>query len=483
MSGFLVLLFLVFFLGASRVEASPTSTIRGAAWWGDEIGFLYFNCADNVSGDQLDITGNLTPPGFKFFAPPCLYNNHGVFIAPNGNLYGEAWNYSKSFVSFAGTSSPPTADPDPRVNCPDTCNDGNDCWSCYKESEKKLYGWARVNTTGEWIRLDSAFPPDQEKPPVQLENGAAEPIILSKYEPPTAAELIPGDFFGIASSSLGDLFFHCRNESDSGACSLRGNYKVYIGTLAIGLLTAPNFSYAQACSGSGLGATLTWSLKSGQQTAYEIVVNKDSDFGPEPTPEQISSATCYSGKKSSNFSNQYILPNYDSNCGSLEYNKNYYWWVRLYNELDEPTIWYQYYGNSASDTDGDRDNNPKTFSTFKHHFPSPYFDWPDGDIFIGTSTEFTSDADDNYSVYYDVNQPSTPKRCTSLACSYFWWSSDPYAEFSSTSTATTSISFWTATNTTVSLRITDESLYYCTRTSAIKKINYDLPIWREVKAR
>jgi len=468
----------------SRALAAPTSTIRGAAWWGDDNKYLYFNCLDEESGDRLDIEGNLTFPGFRFQVPKCLNGERGVFINPDNNLYGQAWNYNKGLVSFSGTTDPPDGYGITSSKCKNKCNASNSCWACYNEEEKKLYGWAKVDASGEWIRLDSSFPLSENKAPVQLETCASEPKIYNIVNSnPVTALVDPGDFFGVASSTpLGDLFFNCKNDPGSGECLTR-NYKVYVSTLTIGSLTAPNFSYAQACNGNALGATLGWCVRSGQQTAYEVVVSEGIDFGTNPTTEQINSAICRSGKKTSDIATSYPLPNYDLNCGSLNYNKDYYWWIRLYDENNNPTQWYQYYGNTINDTDGNRDSNPKTFSTFKHRFPSPYFEWPSGDIKVGSSTEFTSNGVEP-SVYYVTGDPS-PRICFgSSVCLYHWWSNDDWASFSSTSTATTSIAFaLTSATTTVSLKITDGDNYFCSRTSLIQEINYDLPIWREVKAR
>ena len=482
-----VVVFIWFFLLPSFVssaQAAATSTIRGAAWWGDSVGYVYFNCLDDISGDQLDREGNLTDPGFRFFAPPCEYNQHKVVINPDGNLSGQAWNYNKGFISFSGTSTPPDGygPTSSSLKCPNTCNVSNDCWSCYDEENKRLYGWAQVDSTGEWIRLDSDFPALDNKPPLQLETCAASPLISANTSgTPTSAILQPGDLFGVASSSVGDLFFNCKNEADSNACANKNNYHAYVSTLTIGALTAPKFTYAQACTGSGLGATLGWCVKSGQQRGYEIVVNLGTDFGPNPTPAQISGATCH------------ILNNSETarsfpvhgNC-PLVYNGHYYWWIRLYDENNEPTIWYQYYGNSIDDTDGNRDNNVKTFSTFKHKFPTPYFDLPEGVVEIGEDVELRATS----SVYYTDAAPTTPQLCNDLACSYYWWSNSSYAAFSSTSSATTSVNFsQPSTSTTVSLQVTDlqpvdgQPLYYCIMTKKIDNINYGLPVWREVKAR
>lgn len=483
-TGFFCLIFLAPQLTLTA-EAASTSTVRGAAWWGNSAGYLYFNCLDDESGDQLDIPGNLTyPPGFRFNSPKCSGNQHAVLINPDNNFVGQAWNYNKGFISFSGSASLPTNGRNILDEKCTNCKSSNNCWACFNEADKKIYGWARVDNTGEWIRLDSDFPIADSKPPLQLETcGEEPPIYTYSASNPISVNITPGDFFGVASSpDSGDLFFNCENDLSDDNCETR-LYKVYISDLAIGSLSAPNFSYTEACGAgkSGLGATLNWCVKSGQQKAYEIVINMDtgsgSDFGPNPTPEQITGATCYI-KNYSGLVDHYSI--HANNDCLLAYNKNYYWWIRLYNEDDESTVWYQYFGNTLGDTDGNIDNNTKTFSTFKHKFPSPYFDWPTGAIFIGSSTEFISEG----SVYYTDTPADDPKPCNSLACGYFWWSSDTLAEFSSTSTATTSIAFHDATSTTVSLQITDLATgYYCTKVSSIREINYDLPVWREVKAR
>lgn len=483
-SGLFALVFL-FFMAISPTKADATSTLRGGAWWGDDLGFLFFNCIDSVSGDQLDREGNLTPPGFSFHAPPCMYEVYSVVIKSNGNLDGKAWNYNKGFVSFSGTSTPPSVSPDPRNNCREQCDASNNCWSCFNEAEKKLYGWARVDATEEWIRLDSNFSAGDNKPPVQLETCAENPPIAANTNgEPTSVFLSPGDLFGVASSDLGDLFFNCKNEADSSACNNRNDYKVYVSTLTVGALSAPHFSYADACKGDSLGATLRWCVKSGQQKGYEIVVSKDtgvsSDFGSVPTAAQLS-GPCHISAPFNETARSFPVHNY---C-SLSYNSNYYWWIRLYDE-DGPTIWYQYFGNTNSDSDGNRDGNPKTFSTFKHRFPNPFFNVPEN-----AKVAFDIELSATSSQYYTDAAPDTGQDCNDTNCAYVWSSNSIYAIFSSTSTATTSVKFFEpSSSTTVTLRIIDLQpvgedleLYYCELTKKIESINYDLPIWREVKAR
>lgn len=490
-SFFISFFLLGFFFFIPNTQAAATSTLRGAAYWGADKGYVYFNCKDDVMGDRLDIplnnlsgSGKYAPPDdkFHFYAPPCFSSPHYVSIDSSSNLRGKAWNQVKGFISFEGTSTPPDGYGSVSSNCVSTCNASNNCWSCYKESNKRVYGWAQVDSTGEWIRLDT-------QSTLNLETCAASPIILAA--PSVAATgLTPGDFFGYGTAgALGNLYFNCKRDSSDPNCVAR-NYKVYVETLAVGALTAPNFTYTQACGSNGLGATLGWCVKSGQQTGYEIVVNKydgtsNSNFGPNPTPAQISSAFCWTGVVGSSGADQFFP--HLSCLNSLEYGANYYWWIRLY-DATGPTQWYQYFGNTSVDTDGDPDGvtgpnfNPdhaKTFSTFKHRFPTPFFTWSPFDILVGTSTTFTAAS----STFYMASQPTVAQSCSGSSCRYAWTTTDNQAIFTAINTRDTDIIFKIATDTTVSLALTDLDNYTCNMKSGLITINYDLPIWREIKAK
>jgi len=467
-------LFFAFTVLAPRAQAA-TSTLRGVGWWGDGLQEVYFNCLDDVIGDRLDVNQNLSgsgkypPPNdlFHFYSAPCTDIVHGVYIDSNGNFSGQAWNATKGLISFDGSQSPPGGygATESVGTCPNTCNASNNCWSCYNEATQNVYGWARVDSDGTWIRLDSTL-----IPPVKLQNCNATSI-WPGYTIPS------GDFAGNATSILGNLSFNCQSEAigtnpGTDTCSMR-NYKVYISNLSIGSLSAPNWPYEEACRSTARGATLKWCKRSGTQRAYEVVVNNVNVLS-------TSSAVCWSGKKISDFAAQYNLPSpADVTCGSLAYNTNYYWWIRLYDETDTPTGWYQYYGNKPTDTDGDPDNNAYTFTTYKHEFPTPYFIWSPYEILVGTTTYFTATS----SQYYTTAAPNTPNYCIGNNCRYLWSvPNDPGAIISSTTNPVTEIIFNLAASTTVNLVVTDTDNYYCSLAST-SRINYGLPIWREIKAK
>lgn len=455
-------LFILVFM--ARPCAAATSTVRGLAWWGDTYRYVYFSCLDDVMGDQLDVAENLynlpEPRGFHFYSTPCSGLVHGVYIDANNNFSGEAWNPTMDLISFNATTTPPAPAYNFNTHCP-TCTLGNGCSACYDEAEQKVYGWARVIKDGSWLRLDSALAPT---PPVQIQSWD-----LSNNPVLPGVDIAAGDFIGTASSTLANLSFNCETEINGTSNCATRDYKIYISNLQIGHLSAPNWTYSQACSGQAKSAILRWYKKSGQQSAYEIVVNDTEDLS-------TSTAVCWSGKISSSAANQYILPNTNPTCGALDYNTNYYWWIRLYDENDNPTDWYQYTTNSAADTDANIDGNAETFTTYAHEFPSPYFTWTPYDVLVGTSTYFVSDA-----YFYSDAQPGTPQACTGSDCAYLWETTDPYAVISRATNSTTTIIFNRATGTTVSLRVTDTDNFVCS-TSTLIQINYGLPIWHEVKA-
>ncbi len=453
-----VILIFASFLFLKKAEAA-TSTLRGAAWWGSSLGYVYFNCLDDVIGDRLDVDGNLNP--YHFYSAPCANLVHKVEIDEGGRLLGEAWNNDQGLITFDyDGEDPPGGYGSFNSVCPSTCNPSTKCYACYTEADKQVHGWAKIASSsgeGAWLKINPVLNP------VKLQGWDLGDSVLPGHD------IQAGDFIGIATSTLGDLTFNCESEG-TGNCASR-SYKVYISNLQVGNMTAPNWSYSQACDSVARAAVLRWYKKSGTQSAYEIIIN-DSDTFSTSTSDYV----CWSGKKTSAIATQYILPNSDPNCNDLAYNTNYHWWVRLYDESDNPTEWYKYDNNSISDTDANRDSNSETFTTFKHEFPSPFVTWDPLEVLVGTSTLFTSS-----SQYYTDASPNTPTNCSNGFCSYLWTTTDALAQISNPASATTSIIFFRATNTAVTLMVADNDGYVCSLSTQIR-VNYGLPLWKEVKA-
>lgn len=484
----LSLLFFMFLVW-SGADAS-TSILRGKAWWAGTDHYLYFSCWDAVIGDQLDTPNNLCggfidPPGgcgppeyaFHFYAEPCSSLVHGVVIDENGKFSGEAWHELKGLVSFAATTTPDASVPNKasmQTACP-ACYSDAACWACYNEADQKVYGWARAVSDGTWIRLDGGA-----YPTTQLKSWNAASSTNPFYN-----DLSAGDFIGSATSSLGNLSFNCLSEDAGDSNCVNRNYKIFISNLQVGHMSAPHWNYTNACNIGALRANLRWELKSGRlspdldwpidyQTAFEIKLSLSDDIDdPICTIGPITSAA-----------NQYQIT--QAICPNLDYGQNYYWWLRLYNQDNQPTDWYQYNHNSSSDTDGNPDNNAKTFTTYKHEFPSPFFVWEPEDLSgsIGTSTEFSSFSQATSSQYYLTANPAVPVDCNVVDCQYLWEVfNNPGTVITNPTGATTSIIFaQPSPNTTVTLKITDVDDYYCIRSQILTEINYGLPVWREVKA-
>jgi hypothetical protein len=487
--------FFVIFICFAPPAHAATSTVMGLGYWQGN-GYVSFNCANDEIGDQLDFSWNFcgnqnaTSPicanapdnVFHFYAPPCKYNQHGVYIDSNNNFFGQAWNDKRGFISFSGTSTPPDNynATNASGHCAHICNDSNNCWSCYNEAQQKVYGWARVDSvdsSGEWIRLDSSV----SSPPIPVK------IQTSCSIPPPAPGIGQGDFYGYATSSSNSLLsFNCLSDNILGTCASRKNYKVYISNLTVGSLSAPNWTYSDACT-NALGADLKWCVKSGTQAAYEIVIDTNP-YGATPT---IDANTFCHYMASSPYAADFYPQN---NCPPMGYNQNYYWWIRLYDQNASSTDWYQYYGNSTGDTDGDADrftnptNHQKTFTTYKNKFPVPYSSWSPGQPGfqwspdapqVGSTTKFTSDPH-----YYTSYSPSTPQLCDDANCIYRWWSDTPGTTIASSSFANTDIVFSRPTSTDVSLTVTVDNpdKYSCTWKQIISNITYGLPVWREIKA-
>ncbi len=452
-----------FFVSANSVKAA-TSTVVGKAYWGI-YGYIYFNCADDVIGNRFDEANNLAggtryispaEAAFHFYSEPCTDLIHGVTVDVDKRMGGQAWNPSLGLIDFEGNFAP---NHDFNSHCPKCVGT---CTACYDESAQKMYGWARIASTSELIRLDSAL-----TPPVML-------YLDVNNNPFPGYNMALGDFAGKASSPRGNVDFNCETENYPGVsnCATR-QYKVYIKDLILSKLSAPNWSYGEACSSGALKAVLKWQKMSGTQTAYEIVVNDAPSFNTT-TADYV----CWSGKKLSSSAVQYTIPNSDPNCGALAYNTPYYWWIRGFDNNNEPTEWRQYdSNNSITSTDKDLDNNPLTFETFKHEFPSPFFTWSPFDVTTGTTTSFNSTG----SVYYTDAAPTTAQDCVSGPCLYTWSTSDLLATTSSLSGQNIDINFFTATNTSVTLAIADAANYTCSFSIQFR-INYDLPLWHEIKA-
>ena len=481
-----VLTVLIGVFGLTLTTKATDSILRGEAWWPSQKSYLYFNCLDDVVGDRLDVLHNMCGIpyfsynnaycgtgsfAFHFYAPPCSWSQHRVIINQDGDFSGQAWNYAQGFVSFNGTTTPDNYSFNTNCPKPSSCTSATDCLACYNDQTQKVYGWARTEN-GTWINLNPAT-----SSPTQIKNW--NPSVLTS---PFSSYLNPGDFIGYASDSSSDyLSFNCLNNDPNTSCN---SYKVYISNLQVGHMSAPNWTASDACSNSALEAQLDWSLKSGStrpnpnwpidyQTGFRIIIN---------TKNSTSSPVFDSGVVNSS-ATQYIVNK------NLNYNTDYYWFLKLRDNKGNWTQWYEFGAMDGHDgltdtitTDaagnpmGHTYTNPdvKTFSTYKHAFPEPYFDWSPSKIFVGSTTTVWSTSN-----------------CYQNNCHYLWTvNGDPDARFydndqgsgtATSSASSTYVIFHYATSTSLNLQVSDGDGYSCS-TSTDFNVNYVLPIWREIKA-
>lgn len=486
---FSVIFIMAVFFIVKNVSAA-TSTVRGKVWINDQSQYMYMSCEDDVIGDRLSddvtVTHNLcggnaangyvcdTPPNnaFHFYSVPCSNLVHHVYLNGSGNFSGSAWNYAKGMIDFYATSSPPDSYAF-NVNCPSTCNLSNNCSACYNETTQKVYGWARVAANGAWIRLDSTT--TATRTPVALQNWNTATSTLPGHN------IHPGDLIGYATTTSETLSFNCESEWNgvsAGNCGVR-DYRAYISELQVGHLSAPNWSYAEACSGGAQKVIFKWYAKSGwnaagtyTQTAYQIIAN---------TVNSTSTPAFNSGKVSGT-AVQYTCPG--PLCAwTPSYSGTYYWWIRLWDANDQPTPWYQYgvvddhNGSQDELTGGDPVADSRTFKIYAHEFPNPFFTWDPTDVIVGTSTRFVSN--------YAPSSPVTPLPMSCYGtCAYLWTTNNMGVGgdyISNPTDATTTIIFSHATSAVVTLSVTDSFNYVCSKETAIT-VNYGLPIWREVRA-
>ena len=434
LAGFLsVFAALLLFSKIAPASASIGDNIRGIAYTGSG-GYIVFNCLDDNFGGRFPFTFP-----FLFRQPPCTYP-YGVNLDANNNFSGNAWNEAKGFVTF---NAPSTPSDDFRALCDNgnTCTNANSCTACYNETDEKVYGYMRV-VGGEWIRLDNTV----INPTTQITNfeAASQPGVFSGYA---------------TSTTFGAISFNCSNDN---SC-LTNDYKVKIGPLEIRQQLGPNWSGVEACVQGADKAVLSWNLRSGVQSNYQVIVN---------TVDSMSNPFFDSGKVAGD-AKQLLISN-------LDYSTQYYWFLKLWDDTGTSTAWRQFNINNPGRIKDKITNsfastaNPKTFLTYKHRFPRPYFTWSPTDIVIATSTNsFVSTS--SYYNSADILQP-----CNGSTCALTWSTSDTRANILSPNSASTSIMFTRATSTVVTLTAQDNDLYACS-IPAVMNVNYALPVWKEIK--
>jgi hypothetical protein len=272
----------------------------------------------------------------------------------------------------------------------------------------------------------------------------------------------PGIFSGYASSSFGPIMFNCANNS---SCNIF-DHKVYLWKLDLKEMSAPNWSFSDACSQGARRVTFKWLRRSGIQTAYRVIVNTVNN----------TSSPIYDSGQISGSASQLVCPG--PYCSfQPAYNTSYYWWLQLWDENGQPTEFFQFdtntFGVLTDNITANNLNNPLypnlTFTSYKHEFPTPYFSWSPIDVIVGSSTEFVSN-----SHYYTSSYPnSNPQLCVNSVCQFWWQISDGAGLISNATQSSTTIVFLNNKPKTVSLQVIDPDLYTCSTSSSFLTINFN----------
>jgi hypothetical protein len=394
------------------VKAQGSNNVSGYAW-SEGIGWISFNCSNDSSCGTID---------------------YGVNVdATTGNFSGYAWSDNVGWISFnrSDTGDPPA---DPYTNPAETII------ANYDSATDKVNGWAKILSLGDdgWINFNQ---PNESGLP--LEFPATLPIDFGGVSFGVSISSDTSEFTGWAwngnddGSGIGWISFNC---ADTGAGGCAGqDYKV-ISSMnappeAINI-TAPNWTYEQACSLYARQAFLRWEFSDldteSYQSAYQIIIDDDND----PTDPLVDT-----GKVSG------ATSQYSAGPDQLEYDQTYYWWVKVWDNLDV----------ASELTAG------LSFTTYKHEFPDQDFSWSPTSLSKDEEAKFTSSVD----VYGGTT-----------VSSLLWIAPDAVISDSTVSSPT--ITFSSSGDHTVTFKATDSDGYYCNLAKTIN-INVSLPGWKEVK--
>lgn len=470
---FKVLFLVIFFVLASIsvVNAGTEDNVYGWAW-SENFGWMSFNCINTFT---------------------CGTTGYGVNVdRATGEFEGYAWSPNVGWISFAENNYPAVG----FSGCVDnsTCDDrnSNGCSLCYNYSpgNNGLYGWAKILSFGDegWIKFDHG----------QL-----------GYE--VTASPDTGFFSGWAwngnttdadaeaETGVGWISFNC--EDTEAGCSVPG-YRV-VGDFVnnfpeVANLTAPNWSFAEACSAYGaLQTFLEWDFidrdAGACEKAYQIIVSENTSTS---TPildtgkceGTYSGGECYGGAdtgacQSTVTANRFNLKNALASASStetLQYNKAYYWWVKVWDDRDLESDWYQFDASiteSGDDhvlTDNQSGNlSDLTFTTFKHKMPNPSFSWWPLYPNIGENVAFT-----DTSKIYATGNPDTPQDCNVGQCDYYW-TFEQAVPLTSTDADPSEIKFKQGGSMNVTIKVTDGDGYYCHNSANVENVSVCLPLWQE----
>ena len=442
-----------------RLQTNPDMYYaRVTDLYNNGLGVMGVSSGHNIMGYAHD--SNLSGNDFADFS---CYNlgctptsTFGVTIDRYSlNLSGYA-STSDGWISFESSEIPPGGHSAFNSNCINTCNGSSNppCTACYNPNDNQVYGWARLNE--EWIELshggDDMYlnPQDKEFEGYGLRDGAY------------------------------NLYFNHDTEGNNLEDPLEEEYRVYLVNQSAPTTSAlrtvmPSIDDLCARDKFARNVTLEWDMEDSdpidRHMGYEVIIDTDGDSAdPLINQEGSSTAEVMGGS----------LP---LGSDDLDYNTSYYWWIRTRDSFGLMSEWVKFDSSNSTHeilNEDFSDGNSQTFTTYKHEFPQPYFDWIPEDINQNTEIYFTATSSEIWTSSNPAGDPSPFSE--SLYQDLTWDTNYPdKVNIYSSSTPTTTVKFryTSSTPSDVILEITDNDDYTCATST---EFNVEvLPIWKEVK--
>ena len=444
---------------AEKYEEGPPPTgdnVSGFAW-SENIGWISFNSSDcDTDGNGVFDDGVAGCPDSSVD-----FYDYGVNIDNfTGNFSGYAWSSNVGWISFEENEATPDSYGF-NVNCDDTCDSTNNCTACYNYDDNFVYGWAKILSLGDdgWIKFSD-------------HSGNGD----------TTIDIETNQIDGWAWNG---------NDNDTGIgwISMNGVIaKVDMMPVAQNL-TAPNWGSGKACkanlihtegTGETLRALLNWKYVDNPgdiQSAYRVIVERNSDGATVIDTEKCLAigGNCRIDPNCTNCS----FPLYKTDT-NFDYNTSYKWSVEVWDNHDVssgvPTVY-----DVSTDTDND-DGVNTTFTTYKHKFPEPNFEWFPNNPSVNEEVMFMASST---SVCYESSDPDTNIYCDDSA---IWdWSRISGSNISTDSpspnnASTTIIKFIQAGQEIgIKLELKDSDGYSCSTSTINDKTKQNLPSWIEAK--
>ncbi len=462
-SGAIAIIFLagiLFFGNNSKIpnaKAAATDNVRGFAW-SSNIGWISFNslnCDTNDNGFIDTDAMVLGCGGNDDVTTPSIDYGVNLDLGGTNNLSGYAWSENIGWISFeaADVAGCPSGTCQPRLVGAD------------------FYGWARALSNGGgwdgWISLNSEN--------CDIAGGISNGFIdiacggdnattaVVNYNP-----ILNGtDFEGWAwgSDVVGWVSFNCTN---TGVCA-SSNYKVY---LNISVYAENLQAFRPDYCNQSPSFSLRWIYRNPggiNQSQYNIQVATDAAFTSLVVDTTNPQIVAPNGIGTTAL---IIRPSPTASLLDLDigYGSAYYWRVRV---RDASGIWSGWveYNDPAATVATDGDNDPKTFTTDLHMWPSADFTCPAPDPACAaiypllSSIQFT----DNSACYDNSNN--------AIACSNWNWN---FGDGTPNSSVQNPLHQYTAAGAPLLTFTVGDGLYSCFVSKIINIGTSASPKWKEV---